>query len=183
MRHNVILEGWGCRLRPETKQDNHFVVDLWNQPYVQGQLVMSPLSYEGHMSYFKKYLVTKGSYFWIIENILGKPLGTLGIDSINAERCVIGRLAMYPTTEFLVITPLYLMYQFIFETLSLKMIDFTVLTGNIKVQKLHKMMGSVYTGENITKEASSGERIELQKYSLSSDIWFSTTRKLNRLLL
>jgi hypothetical protein len=182
MKHNVILEGWGCRLRPETKQDNRFVVDLWNQPYVQGNLTMSPLTYEGHMSYYDKYETETGTYFWIVENSLGTPLGTLGIDSTVGDTCVTGRLAMYPTTDFIVIAPIFLMYQFIFEQLCLKKICFTVLVGNKRVQKLHNLIGARYTGQIITKTASTGEEIELMQYELSLELWANAKNKMRSML-
>ncbi len=143
---------------------------------------MSPLSYEGHKTFFKQYLQTEGSFFWIVENRQSKPVGTLGIDATNNDTCTIGRLAMYPTRDFIVITPLFMMYRFIFETLKLIRAQFTVLIDNRAAIKLHQIMGAVDIGENITKVASSGVRIELAQYELTTDKWQRVANKLQQML-
>lgn len=143
MIHSIILERWGCRLRPVVQSDAEFIVRLRTQDHTLGMIHDTSSSIEKQHQWIEDYESRAGDYYWIIENMDNQmPVGTHGLYHIEEKQGEIGRWVMLPETHFPVAAPTLLTYEFAFEALGFDKIVFDVVSDNRKVLKYHRMMGA-----------------------------------------
>lgn len=147
MNHDVVLEGYGCRLRPVRPEDAAFIVGLRCQPFAQIGIHATSPSVAAQEAWIDRYLRRAGDYYWIIEAPrLGAwdPVGTIGLYDVteDSSEAMPGRWVVYPQQDFPAALPVYLVYRFAFETLNMHRLVFDVVSANRKVLKFHNLMGA-----------------------------------------
>ena len=147
MRHNIILKGFGCVLRPVTLDDSEFIVNLRNQDFAQGMIHATSCDIVLQDNWTRQYFEREDDYYWIIcadDERLTK-LGTIGLYdfSENKGEAMPGRWVVLPQAKFNILTPIYLIYQFAFESLGVKKMVMDVVAANKKVRRFHELYGAV----------------------------------------
>ena len=142
MNHNVILEGWNCRLRPVRLDDAEFIVRLRNQDFAKGYIHATDDSIEKQKEWLNDYYGRDRDYYWILENISdGQKVGTYGLYNFVGDMAMPGRMVVLPTADFLQAAYSILMREFAFETLGIGRLVGCVVPSNKKVIKFAKLMG------------------------------------------
>lgn len=140
-----ILKGYGCQLRPVGIDDAEFIVNLRNQPFAKGTIHETSTSVEAQKAWISSWQTRENDYYWIIEDErLAKRIGTIGfydIDLVNNEGMP-GRWVMLPQANINIMAPVFLMYEYIFESLKIARIIIDVVATNKKVLRFHKLYGA-----------------------------------------
>lgn len=178
MRHDVVLEGYGCRLRPVTLSDAEFIVTLRNQPFTKGTIHATSTDVDAQKRWIQDYFERSGDYYWIVEAQTEgnwKAVGTLGLYDITAEghEAMPGRWVMYPQVVFPVVLPEMLLYAFVFERLCLKRLVFDVVASNKKVVRFHRLFGARELGRPPKRYAGTEAEVgaPLVWFELTAEMW------------
>ena len=145
MDHNLVLEGYGCRLRPVRIDDAEFIVNLRNQPFAKGTIHATDPSIPKQADWISRYLRRAGDYYWVIETPdNGERVGTVGFYDIteSGDEGMPGRLVVMPQTKFNIFAPLYLIYDYFFSNTPLCRIIMDVVKSNKKVVRFHRLYGA-----------------------------------------
>ena len=94
MTHFVNLRFGNCWLRPELREDCDRILELWNAPFVVGNLYMSKTSRETFLKYYDSYIADPTDMHWCICNAKGDFIGTIGVSHLTQDSCFSGRFAM-----------------------------------------------------------------------------------------
>ena len=145
MRHDYTLEGIAFRLRPVADRDAAFIVSLRSD---RGEFFQEGSNTEeGQIAWQKQYYERLGDYYFIIEKKSGESVGTIAAYEINEDKkqAEFGRWLIVESSPAAVESA-WLIYRFIFETLSLSSaLSFTV-EENKSVVSFHKSSGAKDVG-------------------------------------
>ena len=84
MRHDVVAEGYGLRLRPISVEDAGFVVELRTDPARSAFIHATDPGVEAQQRWLEAYLDRPGDYYWIIERTSADRLeGTVGLYDLD----------------------------------------------------------------------------------------------------
>ena len=146
MNHEVILEGFGCKLRPASLDDSQFIVELRNMDFAKGNINRTSTDVERQKEWMRKYLARPDDYYWLISpaNGEGRPVGTIGLYDFTPDRreAMPGRWVMMNQTSFNVMAPIFLVYRFAFESLGVDRLVMDVVSDNRKVRRFHELYGA-----------------------------------------
>ena len=145
MRHDVVLEGFNCRLRPVCEEDAEFIVMLRNQDRAKGRIGSTSQSVDAQVGWLRDYFRREKDYYWIIESLSdSSPIGTIGLYDFTADGlCAMsGRWVMVPQIAINIMAPVFLLYRFAFEKLCLKQLVFSVMPDNRKVVRFQLICGA-----------------------------------------
>ena len=172
MKHNVILEGWNCRLRPVRLDDSEFIVRVRNQDFAKGFIHDTDPSVEKQNEWTKRYFERGGDYYWIVENICeNRPVGTYGLYDIVGDLGMPGRIVLVPDSGIVLAVLPILVREFAFERLGLKRLVGDVVPSNKKVIKFSKMMGGVRLDAPPSEYAYMEQDAKYEWYEMTSDRW------------
>lgn len=145
MLHDVVLEGFNCRLRPVREEDAEFIVMLRNQDRAKGRIGSTSQSVEAQVGWLRDYFKRENDYYWIIESRPdSSPVGTIGLYDFTADgfSAMSGRWVMIPQIAINIMAPVFLLYRFAFEKLRLEQLVFSVMPDNRKVVKFQLICGA-----------------------------------------
>ena len=175
MKHDVVLEGFKCRLRPVREDDAEFIIAVRNQDRAAGKINATSRSIPAQVAWIRRYLDRGNDYYWIIENSDNcASVGTIGLYDFTPDgtEAMPGRWVMSPQCEINAMTPIFLMYGFAFETLCLRRLAICVMPDNRKIIRFHLLCGAhdIAVPERYAQaEAESGVR---QRWlSFSAEDW------------
>jgi RimJ/RimL family protein N-acetyltransferase len=88
LRHDLIVEGHGFRLRPVEIEDAAFILNLRSDPARNQYIHRGATDLLSQQEWLEKYFARGGDYYFVIENrATGEAEGTVGIYDVNrAER-------------------------------------------------------------------------------------------------
>ena len=181
MKHNVILEGYGVRLRPVTLDDADFIVKLRNMPHAIGKIGDSATTTHDQQIWLEKYFERDNDYYFIIESLSCKRLGTIGIYDIDWTKKVAesGRLVILPDS-LAALPSCILLIDFCFHNLKLNLLMGCVVSTNIAVIALNKQLGYSITSES-SKRYINNQTVTMVNIKLSPTKWEATRTKLIKL--
>lgn len=183
MNHNVILDEYGCRMRPVTEDDSEFILRLRNSAHAKGFIGDSPSSVESQKEWFRRYYTRENDYYWILtEADTGRPVGTAGLYDIHQGVGVSGRWVMLPDANFLIVVPAMLNYQFAFERLGLDKIILNVVATNQKVLKFQRLIGARETHIEKNGQIINGVPVDFVWFEITKAEWPAIFKKWDVLL-
>lgn len=170
MVHNIILEGYGCRMRPITLDDAEFMVYVRRQPHARGNIGDTSESIEKQKAWILNYFKKDDAYDWILtESETGRPVGVVALYNIRDGVAEPGRWVVLPDASFSIATTDLLLYRFAFEQLKLERLVFNVVSFNKKVLKFHRLFGAVETHVETNARSINGSPVDF--------VWFEVTRE------
>ena len=139
-----MIIGNVVRLRKLTLGDAQFTFDIRSDPDMNRYFPKLASRTVAHqLEWIKKQLQKDDDYFFIIEDLKGKKLGTMGVYNIDPSRLEgeFGRFVSYgnPLQN---LESCLLIYDFAFDTLFLETVNLFVMHGNEKVKSFHEKMGA-----------------------------------------
>jgi RimJ/RimL family protein N-acetyltransferase len=144
VKHNIVLEGHGFRLRPVDEGDTDFILALRTDPHFSRFLHPTPPDPAAHLRWLASYYERQGDYYFIVENPRnGKPEGTIGVYSLDAEKSTAewGRWLIKPGS-LAALESAWLIYRVAFEVLHLDSVYCHTLMNNDKVLGFHDASGA-----------------------------------------
>ena len=175
MRHSIVLQGYGCRLRPVRLDDAAFIVDLRNRPFAQGTIHATDSSVEKQQAWIEKYFERKGDYYWIVESMDNSAdVGAVGFYDItdDEKEGMPGRLVVMPQTKFNIFAPLFLIYDYFFSNTPLQRVIMDVVSSNKKVIRFHKIYGARMITDLPERYTGTEKEVGVPL------VWFEVTREM-----
>lgn len=164
MRHDVILPGRLCRLRPVDAADAKFIAELRSGP--QGRFVHSTSpDVATQQQWIEAYFRRPLDYYFVVEGTSG-PEGTIGLYDVDlpGRSAEWGRWILTPGS-LLAVESAMLLYDFAFQRLRLATIYCRTLVSNSAVVGFHRRFG-LLTGP----EERDGDML-LVRQVMSAEIW------------
>lgn len=169
--HGIVIESKHCHLRPMMEADEENVIGLWNQDYVVGNLYMTKTTPEIYREHFARYRTNPNQWRFVIEDLDGNFVGTTGRTLVSPGVYNTGFFALYPTESFLAIEPLVALNTFWFDRMEAQRIEFTVVSTNEKIKKLHRFLGAEDTGVCSERRGSNGKIVRLEHGVYRREAW------------
>jgi hypothetical protein len=176
MRHSLIAQGYGIRLRPVRLEDAPFIVWLRNLGHVKGRLGDSAQDIETQRCWLNNYFERDGDYYLLLETVNGTALGTLAFYDVIENRAEIGRVVMRPGVPALVPASV-LFLDLIYGRMGITQIHAAVVAGNTAV---HSYLGKGCFRKVKLEPASIiiGEQtVELTHFVQDSEDWNRTRER------
>lgn len=179
LKHNVVLEGYGVRLRPVTHDDSEFIVKLRNMPHAIGKIGDSPTTVEMQNKWLEGYLNRDNDYYFIIESLSSKKLGTIGVYDIDrtSEEAEYGRLVIIPGS-MAALPSCILLTDFCFNNLQLQLLKACVVATNKLVITFDQKLGYKIAGESTRTRQISGRSVTMVNIELKKGIWMTKRTQL-----
>lgn len=172
MRHDIVLEGYGVRLRPVTLEDAAFIVKLRNMPHAVGRIGDSATTAEMQKKWLEKYFSRDNDYYFIVESLSSVPLGTISVYNIDFERhtAEIGRLVMAPGTRS-VLAASILRNDFSFYSLGLDMLIACIVSTNKTVLSYNRKLGAEITHIAHNERIIASSPVDMVYLKLTKETW------------
>jgi len=178
MRHNVVIEGKGIRLRPADYADSEFIVKLRTSPHVVGTVGDTSPSIDKQNLWFDTYFLRNNDYYFIVETHDGRRIGTYGVYDIKDQSGELGRIVFLPDTSQFVIEAVVLIVDWCFSQLGLTELRGTTITTNRTVLSLNKRLGfkTVFVQKDALRIG--GQSVDLAHTRLNNAEWLNVRKKL-----
>jgi len=170
MKHSLVSEGFGVRVRPVRLEDAEFIVWLRNQDYVKGRVGDSAADITSQEAWLRKYFEREGDYYFIVETPSGIPLGTHGIYDIRGTSAEKGRHIIRP--EVMAGVPAAILVTDLgFNELGLSELRSTCVATNLPVHSLHLKSGFKQVGVARSAQIIDGKPVDLEHFLLTPEDW------------
>lgn len=143
MRHAIVMEGWGYRLRPVEAGDARFIHELRADPVRARYLHRGAPGLAAQQRWLQAYFERPDDYYFVIESRgSGKSEGTVGIYNLDQERgwAEWGRWIVRPGS-FAAVESACLIYRAGFEVLGLHSMYSRTVTENFPTLSFHDGFG------------------------------------------
>ena len=141
MVYEGILEGRFVNLRPVTKEDAEFILEIRNNPEISKFLPSLNATVDQQQSWIDKQRNDINSYYFIIEDKTKMRIGTTSVYNIIENRfCSFGNSIQNSEAALM-------LDDFIFQKLGINYLDIWVYKDNKSVLALNKGLGCVWEGE------------------------------------
>lgn len=144
------LHKYGVDCRLVNEEDSSFIISLRANKWLTRFIHQTDNDIQKQREWLKEYKIREanGEEYYFIYFLNNVPFGLNRIYNIDGLKCTGGSWICKPgtSTEHVVATSL-IARDIMFELLNLKEDNFDVRKGNLKVQKFHKLMGCIKTGE------------------------------------
>lgn len=176
MVYKGIILGDYVYLKSANVDDAEFTLALRQNPLLTRYLPKLDISLEQQKSWILSQREKEGDYFFVVNTLEDKPIGTVSVYNIQGDSAESGRLALignaFQNTEASL-----LLFKFAFEILGLQIVTGYIVDGNKRAERFNKQFGCV-AGEPVQDEK--GEWI--RKTYISRDSFYTELKKLNKLL-
>lgn len=148
-----MLKSKTISMRLVTEEDADFILSLRKNP--QYNTFLSKVTGDKHtqVSWIRNYKHDEAAgtqFYFIIENNLGVPCGTVRIYDLRSDSFCWGSWILNEDkTRYAAIESAFLVYKFGFEHLGFTKSHFDVRKGNDKVISFHKKFGAVLVSEDV----------------------------------
>jgi len=140
MRHTLITEGYGVRLRPVEMEDAAFIVWLRNLDYVKGRVGDSAAEIAGQEKWLKSYFEKEDDYYFIVETLNRIPLGTYGFYYVTETTVDVGRFIIRPGVLAAVPATL-LLDDLLYEQMGVTYVRVTTSASNHRLHSFYRKLG------------------------------------------
>jgi len=179
MNHSIVVERFGIRLRPVTMDDADFIHQLRRSPELSRYIgEISPLA-SVHRSWLESYLQREDDYYFCIELMSGRPVGTISIYNIVGGRGNWGRWIITPSVPAAASSVL-LIFHVAFHILGLSEVYSNTVVDNRSVVSFHESCGLVRTGIEPCGLTIRGVSYDMVIHSAKRDKWPSIQDKLKK---
>ena len=179
MKHHVMVEKFGVRLRPVRLTDAPFIVQLRDSPHALGKIGDSASDVSAQEAWLQSYFKRAGDYYFIIENSLtAEPVGTWGVYDITGNQGEGGRWIVVPTSPAAVAS-CWLGFHVCFDVLSLEVVLAHVVETNLSVMAFHKRIGNPCLGRVEGEQQIGGKPIGMIHFRATPAEWPAISEKLS----
>jgi len=143
MRHGIVMEGWGYRLRPVEAADARFIHELRADPVRARYLHRGEPGLAAQQRWMEAYFERPNDYYFVIEaRGSGRPEGTIGIYNFDQAlgSAEWGRWIVRPGS-FAAVESACLVYRAGFEVLGLHSMYSRTVTENSATLSFHDGFG------------------------------------------
>lgn len=145
------IDGATVRLRSVNENDAAFILAIRNDPQISVYLPPLNVSEDDQKAWIKKQRLDEDSYYFLIEDLSGKKLGTISLYDKEGDHCETGRFCSYgnfiQNTEAVV-----LLYDFIFYNLKCSYVTTWVYKDNKPVIAMNSETGFEWIEEKIAND-------------------------------
>lgn len=140
MKHQIVAERFGVRLRPVTMDDAQYIYQLRTTPELTRFIGEISDAYDVHIAWMESYFNREGDYYFIIELISGIKTGAISIYDVKDESANWGRWIIdkaYPVAP----ASAWLMYSIAFNVLGLSSVCSNTVIDNKQTVSFHDRCG------------------------------------------
>jgi RimJ/RimL family protein N-acetyltransferase len=177
MRHLIVAENFGIRLRPVGLGDSSFIVWLRNLNHVIGKVGDSAIDPADQQEWLEAYFERPGDYYFVIETGCGIPVGTYGLYNISGTSGESGRWIVHPEVPA-AIPSILLGFQIAVEQLGLKHLVAHTVSTNHRVLSLNRKLGFQATGGESELQMIDGKPVRLVQFEYHLQNWAKAVRAL-----
>jgi RimJ/RimL family protein N-acetyltransferase len=171
MRHTLIAEGFGLRLRPVRSDDAPFIVWLRNLEHAKGRVGDSAADVTSQEAWLRQYFERADDYYFIIESQHGShPIGTYGLWAFIGKSAESGRWIVRPEVPAAIPSAL-LGIDLAFSQLGLKEIRVKTVATNHHVLSLNRKFGMRETGVMKADQVIGGKVVDQHSFVLLPEDW------------
>ena len=145
MKHNIRVERFGVRLRPITMDDAEFIFKLRRSPELSTYIGEISSDFSIHESWLEEYFHRDGDYYFCIELLSGKAVGTIAIYDISDQTGNWGRWIISPLIPAAPAS-VWLIFHVAFDILGLSGVYSNTVIDNASVVSFHDNCGLPRTG-------------------------------------
>jgi RimJ/RimL family protein N-acetyltransferase len=139
-------------------------------PHVAGTVGDTNPDINAQRQWVQTYLSRPNDYYYIIESIRGKPLGTIGIYNFSGQSAEWGRWIILPGVGA-ALPSAVLVHELAFGKLELQELRGSVVTGNTKVVSFHRRFGAEELGVETAARVIAGRSIDLTWFRVEKSSW------------
>ena len=140
MKQAITVERFGIRLRPVALADAAFIYHIRRMPELARYIGDIGDNYDAHQAWMTEHLLREDDYYFVIERLDGKPVGTIAIYDIAKGEGHWGRWIILPTVPAAPAS-VWLAFQIAFEQLGLTNIYSNTVEDNGRVVSFHERCG------------------------------------------
>jgi len=170
MRHTIIKEGFGVRLRPVSLEDARFIVWVRGLEHAIGMLGDSAQTVEEQEEWLRKYFDRAGDYYFMVETESAIPLGTVGIYDADTHAAEHGRIVVRPGVSA-ALPLMVLSYDLAFGLLGLTELRATSVASNVTLHSFIRKLGSDCIETRKSERMINGELTDILHFQLSRAEW------------
>lgn len=182
MNHSYILRNEDRVMRPVTVEDAEFIVRLRAQNHARGCVHDTSYDVEKQRRWIHDYLKRENEYYWIIETLDGRPIGTESFYNYNAAKNEIesGRWVMMQNERINIVASRIQWFDFAFNILGVGRVVFDVVLTNKNVIRYQEMCGAVRTGKIESIDGVGGGRVNVICFAQDASEWKKVKSRLAR---
>jgi RimJ/RimL family protein N-acetyltransferase len=169
MKHAVVLDGFGVRIRPVTEADASYIVQLRTQPRVLGTVGDTSSDIEVQKQWIERYFDRDGDYYFIVE-VAGRPVGTISLYDIADSSAEWGRWIIEEGVPAALPSAI-LIHDLAFGQLALHELRGRVVPSNKRVISFHRRFGAENAGIQKNGACIRGEPIDLVCFRMQQQNW------------
>lgn len=179
MNHHIIAERFGIRLRPVTMDDADFIYQIRRHPELSKYIGEFDAQYSVHQRWLEEYLQREGDYYFCIELLTGKPVGTIAIYNIANQSGSWGRWIITPTVPAAPAS-VWLIFHVAFDLLGLSEVYSNTVMENGSVVSFHDHCGLLRTGIERDGLTIKGVSYDLVIHQAAKENWSAIQQRLLR---
>ncbi|UVI28643.1 GNAT family N-acetyltransferase [Paenibacillus spongiae] len=179
MNHNIVVERFGVRLRPVTMDDADFIFQLRRAPELSKYIGEVDSRFSVHRSWLDQYFEREGDYYFCIELLSGKAVGTISIYDIADNKGNWGRWIISPNIPAAPAS-VWLVFHVAFDILGLSSVYSNTVIDNASVVSFHDNCGLIRTGIERGGLTIKGVVYDTVIHTASKENWPFIQRKLEK---
>jgi RimJ/RimL family protein N-acetyltransferase len=170
MRHSIVIEDFGIRLRPVRLGDAPFIVWVRNLDHAKGNIGDSATDIPTQENWLRKQLACDGDYYFLIESSRGIPVGTYGIYDVENGEGESGRWIVRPQVAA-AIPSIVLAFEIAFHRLRLDTLRAHTVSTNHRVISLNRKLGFREVKKHPGSQVIDGQSVDLIQFELKAQEW------------
>lgn len=140
MSHTIMVERFGIRIRPVTMDDSKFIHHLRRSPELSNYIGEVDAQLSVHQQWLEQYLEREDDYYFCIELLTGKPVGTISIYNVHDGIGDWGRWIISPLVPAAAAS-VWLIMHVAFDILGLSEVYSNTVINNERVVSFHDSCG------------------------------------------
>jgi len=140
MNHRIVVERFGIRLRPIEPGDADFIFRIRRHPELSKYIGEIDSDFAVHEKWLEQYFQRDGDYYFCIELLSGKPIGTISVYDIANNAGNWGRWVIFPSFPAAPAS-VWLIFHVAFDLLGLSEVYSNTILENARVVSFHDNCG------------------------------------------
>ena len=176
MHHEISIPGYAYHLRPVSRADAQFIVELRNDVHL-GRFIQKGASTPGdQLSWLDSYFERSDDYLFIVERGHdGRSEGMVGLYHVYTSEAEWGRWVLRPGSLAAADTVLGI-FRLAFEVLKLPSVRCLTVSDNLPVLSFHDSAGLTRTGRKVSDVKLSDGMHEMTEHVLTMEGWPESSR-------
>ena len=179
MNHHIVVERFGIRLRPITMGDAEFIHEIRRSPELSRYIGEISPHFSIHLSWLEQYLQREGDYYFCIELLSGKPVGTIAVYNITGNTGNWGRWIVSPAIPAAPAI-VWLIFHVAFDILGLSTVYSNTVKDNASVVSFHDSCGLTRTSIERDGLTIRGVSYDMVIHTATKEQWPSIQQKLEQ---